>query len=355
MTLRFRSRGLKYFRPRNAGVALVLAASTFAVAGAQGQAASLPVPFPRLVGYLSAPRGSSLGDSIKTLDLSRLTDLNLAFGDPPKCDGICTAQSDTTFSVKGQTDADVDAVITRAHRAGVRVNLSIGGGGGDQMIIQFYNAGLSAALVASLNRYVRAHNFDGVDVDIEDPSNMGAPYATFVSLLTLTMHAEGKTVTGAVAKYLQASIPSSALHQFDFINVMNYSTYANAVASLQFYAQEENIPRNKIVLGVPFFASNADDSKEEDYNTILAAYPNAGKVNLVGGGALDDGQSFYYVGEDTMARETQLGKQYGGIMIWQLLGDAPPPRSLLNVIEKNLATAAHTAGSCPCSDTAQTR
>jgi hypothetical protein len=165
---------------------------------------------------------------------------------------------------------------------------------------------------------------------------MGQPYASFVSLLTLNLHAEGKLVTAAVAKYLQASMPSSALHQFDFINVMNYSSYTNAVTALQFYAQEENIPRDKIVLGVPFFASNALDSKEETYNTILAAYPNAWKVNLVGGGALDDGQGFFYVGEDTMAQETQLGKQYGGIMIWQLLGDAPAPHSLLKVIEKNL-------------------
>jgi chitinase len=43
-----------------------------------------------------------------------------------------------------------------------------------------------------------------------------------------------------------------------------------------------------------------------------------------------------YVGEATMAAETQLGMQYGGVMIWQLAGDAPPPHSLLNVIQSNL-------------------
>jgi hypothetical protein len=37
-----------------------------------------------------------------------------------------------------------------------------------------------------------------------------------------------------------------------------------------------------------------------------------------------------------MAQETQLGKQYGGIMVWHLLGDAAAPHSLLKVIEKNL-------------------
>jgi chitinase len=320
------------------GIALLLAASTLTAASALSQTSPIAATpsTPRLVGYLFAPKGVNLADSIKSLDLSRVTDLNLAFGDPPKCVGTCNVQSDMTFSIKGQLNADIDAVIAAAHAAGVKVFLSIGGGGGDQMIIQFYNAGLSTPLVASLDQYVRAHHFDGVDVDIEDPANMGYPFAKFVSLLTLTLHAEGKLVTGAVAKYLQASMPGSALHQFDFINVMNYSTYADAVVALQFYAQDENVAKDKIVLGVPFFASNAGDSKEEDYNTILEAYPNAWKVNLVGGGALDDGQGFYYVGEDAMAQETQLGKQYGGIMIWHLLGDAPAPHSLLKVIEKNL-------------------
>lgn len=338
MTPRFRFRGLQRSRLQDAGVALLLAASTLAAACAQDQTATMPAApsTPRLIGYLFAPKGVHLSDSIKTLDLSRITDLNLAFGDPPKCDSTCTAQSDMTFSMNGQTDADIDAVIAAAHAAGVKVFLSIGGGGGDQMIIQFYNAGLSAPLIASLDRYIGAHHFDGVDVDIEDPANMGHPYADFVSLLTSDLHAEGKLMTGAVAKYLQGSMPGSALHQFDFINVMNYSSYADAVTALQFYAQDENIPKDKIVLGVPFFASNAGDSKEEDYNTILASYPNAWKVNIVGGGALDDGQGFFYVGEDTMAQETQLGKQYGGIMIWHLLGDAPAPHSLLKVIEKNL-------------------
>jgi chitinase len=324
--------------PQKRGIALLLAVSTITAASVLSQTsppAATPLT-PRLVGYLFGAKGVDLAESIKSLDLSRVTDLNLAFGDPPKCEGTCTAQSDMTFSIKGQQDADVDAVITAAHAAGVKVFLSVGGGGGDQMIIQFYNAGLSAPLVASLDQYIRAHHFDGVDVDIEDPANMGQPFASFVSLLTFDLHAEGKLVTAAVAKYLQASMPGSALHQFDFINVMNYSSYADAVTALQFYAQDENVPKDKIVLGVPFVASNAGDSREEDYNTILSAYPNAWKVNLVGGGALDDGQGFYYVGEDTMAQETQLGKQYGGIMVWHLLGDAAAPHSLLKVIERNL-------------------
>ncbi len=106
-------------------------------------------------------------------------------------------------------------------------------------------------------------------------------------------------------------MPDSALHQFDFISVMNYSSYDAGIAAMRFYLQNKKVPKNEIVLGVPFFATNNDDSKEEDYRTILATYPNAWKVDLVGGGDFDDGQAFHYVGESTMAQETQLGKEYG--------------------------------------------
>jgi GH18 family chitinase len=342
---------------RNTGLTFLLTASICASGSAQEHAAPVPPSpsTPLLVGYLPAQKGISLGDSIKSLDLTRMTDLNLAFGDPPKCDGVCTIQSDMTFSLKGQTDADINAMVATAHAAGVKVLVSIGGGGGDQQIIQFYNAGLSVPLIASLDTFVRAHNLDGVDLDIEDPANMGHSYATFVSALISTFHPEGKLVTAAVAKYLQDSMPSFALHQFDFINVMNYSSYVSATAALQFYAQDMKIPKNKLVLGVPFFGSNSGDTKEEDYSTILASYPNAWKVDLVGGGALDDGQAFHYVGESTMAQETQLGKQYGGIMIWEMMGDAPAPHSLLTVVEKGLEAAAPMPASCPCEEAVETK
>ena len=290
---------------------------------------------PLLVAYFPAYKGDAFNNYASKLDFRKMTHLNLAFGNPPKCEGKCDSHSNMEFSIHGQTDTDITALVSAAHAAGVKVLLSIGGGGGDQMILQFYNAGLSEPLVASLDKYVKAHNLDGVDVDMEDPSNMGAPFATFVKALTDKFHPQGRLVTAAVAKYLQDSMPDSALHQFDFINVMSYSSYSSAVTALQFYSVQKAVPKNKIVLGVPFFAQNSDDSKEEDYAAILAAYPNAWRVDMVGGGAFDDGQAFNFVGEATMTQEIVLAKGYGGVMIWQLMGDAPAPHSLLHLIQNS--------------------
>jgi chitinase len=291
---------------------------------------------PLLVGYFPCYKGGNFSDYANKLDFRKMTHLNLAFGNPPKCEGTCNSQSNMEFAIHGQTDADITALVSAAHAAGVKVLLSIGGGGGDQMILQFYNAGLSEPLVASLDKYVKTHNLDGVDLDIEDPSNMGAPFAVFVKALTDKFHPQGRLVTAAVARYLQDSMPDSALHQFDFINVMSYSSYNAAVTALQFYSVQKLVPKNKIVLGVPFFAQNSDGSKEEDYGAVLAAYPNAWRVDIVGGGAFDDGQAFNYVGEATMAQEILLAKGYGGVMIWQLLGDAAGPHSLLHFIQNSL-------------------
>jgi hypothetical protein len=91
-----------------------------------------------------------------------------------------------------------------------------------------------------------------------------------------------------------------------------------------------------MTLGVPFFAQSADGNIEETYSTVLAAYPDAWQTDVVSGGSLDGGIALYYVGEATMAKETKLGTQYGGIMIWELSQDGLPPHSLLNVIQNNL-------------------
>ena len=283
-------------------------------------------PSPMLVGYLPDYNGS-YADYAKSINFSKMTHVDFAFVDPPQCHGTCTSGSDMTFSL-GQSDQDIATFVTAAHAAGVKVIASIGGGGGDQMIIQFYNAGLSTQLVDSLDTWVTAHDLDGVDLDIEDPSNMGANYGTFTSALIAKFHPEGRVVTAAVASYLQqgGGAPDSALKQFDFLNDMWYSSDVDgATGELQFFVQL-GIPEDRITLGVPFFGQEGNN--EPEYGQILQKYPNAWQSDSTNG--------ISYVGEATMAAETKLGIQYGGIMIWELTGDAPPPHSLLNVIQTNL-------------------
>lgn len=334
-------------RPRPGQVSRLAGAMAAALAclcgcssGTVSTTTSTPAPAaakPKLVAYLPDYH-QSYALYVKSLDFSHMTHLLLAFGHAPLCNGTCTASSDMTITMQQQTDDTIDALVTAAHQAGVKVLVSLGGGdnAGDATFSQFYNAGLSTELAASVNNFVAAHNMDGVDVDIEDTNNMGAPYGDFVHALATVLHPEGKLLSATMAPSMQKAIPDSVLGDCDFINVLTFSTDAQAVSDLQYYAQTKSVPVTKIVLGVPFFGRNADQSILESYAAILAAYPNAWQTDQVSGGSLDGGITLYYVGEATMAEETKLGAQYGGIMIWELTQDAPAPHSLLNIIQTNL-------------------
>ncbi len=291
---------------------------------------------PRLVGYLPDYH-SPYSTYAQTLDFTGITHLILAFGHAPVCNGACTAGSDMTISLR-QNDPNIAALVTAAHTAGVKVLISLGGGDkpGDASISQFYLAGLSAQLADSVDRFVASHDLDGVDVDIEDAPTMGAPYGEFVSALASRMHGEKKLLSVAMAPYLQSGIPDSVLSDCDFINVETYSSDTAAVSDLQYYAVQKTAPADKLVLGVPFFGITPDRSTIMSYSSILAAYPDAWQTDEVSGGSLNNGATFNYLGESTMTKETQLGAQYGGVMVWEISQDAPAPHSLLDVIRKNL-------------------
>jgi chitinase len=291
---------------------------------------------PRLIGYLPDYDGS-YASFATSLNFSKMTYLDICSALPPACGGACTSGSNMAFSL-AQTDADIATLVNAAHAAGVKVMVSIGGGDEtlDDQISAFYNAGLSAQLVSSLDGYVTSHNLDGVDVDFEDPANMGTPYATFVADLIAKEHAGGRVVSAAVANWIQTQgvMTNATLQSFDFINVMVYSNLTDCQNDMAYFASLGE-PVGKMVLGVPFFGQAASGDAET-FATILAAYPNAGASNTVSGGALDGGEAFTYVGDSEMAQETQLGVTYGGVMIWELSQDAAPPNSLLAIIRNNL-------------------
>jgi len=299
-----------------------------------------PNPHPYLVGYLPFYKGLDWVAYAPKIDFNKMTHLNLAFLNPPDCGGPCTAQSDMGLTANKLTDAGIDAIVAAAHAHGTKVLASLGGAGGDKRIMSFYNSGLSEPLAAAIDAYCKKHNLDGVDVDIEQPTQMGVPFTQLVIALVSRLRPEGKLVTTAVAQYIQSAMQDDALKQFDIINVMIYGNYQKAVTAMAYYANEKHVPKEKLTLGIGFFGSGRVNGKgtEINYNILLSNYPNAWAVDTVGGGTYSDGATFNYEGEATVAKETQLGLQYGGAMIWELSGDdSGTPHSILNVIQKNLS------------------
>jgi GH18 family chitinase len=206
---------------------------------------------------------------------------------------------------------------------------SLGGGGGDQSVIARYrDAANIDPLVANLVTFVTTHGFDGADIDIEDPNNLGASYSAFVDKVVQTLRPKGKLVTAAVAQYLQSSMADTTLHQFDFLNVMIYSSYADSVSALTFYANDKQVPKTKLVLGAGFFGSDRNGT-EYAYADIVKSDATAWSRDQ----SQVNGQTVNYTGVASMQKLADYSKAFGGIMFWELSQDTTDVHSLYKVIQ----------------------
>jgi hypothetical protein len=286
--------------------------------GTQGDMAKSVMPSLRVVAYLPNYRGN-YSDWAASINFSKMTHLNLAF-----------ASADTSNGWNmGAADNDVKALVDAAHAAGVKVLPSLGGGGGDQSVIaQYKDAGNVPGLVDNLNQFVAAHNFDGVDIDIEDPSHLGADYTTFVSAVVAKMRPQGKLITAATAQYLQDSMDDSTLHSFDFINIMIYSNYQQSMMDMDYYANTKQVPKLQITLGAAFFGTDSG-GMEYDYSAILAADGSAWSKDQ----AIVNGKTVNYTGMASMKQLADYSKGFGGIMFWELGEDVTDDHSLYKVIQ----------------------
>ena len=270
-----------------------------------------------VVAYLPNYSGS-YSTWAKKLSFDKMTHLNLAFA-------LATSANQWDM---GASDANVKAIVDAAHAAGVKVLPSLGGGGGDQTVLARYNDAASVGpLVDNLDAFVAAHDFDGVDIDIESPENLGAKYSTFVDMVVAKLRPEGKLVTAAVAQYLQDSMSDATLHEFDFVNVMIYSNLSDTMKGATYYAVTKKVPKNLVVLGAGFFGDSGNN--EYSYAQILAADPTAWSKDQ----ATVQGATVHYEGMATMKQIADLSKGFGGIMVWELSEDTTDDHSLFKVIQ----------------------
>src|SRR5882724_7356836 len=294
-------------------------------AGGAAGGTSTGIPDLKVVAYLPNYSGSLTSWAGK-VDFTKMTHLNLAFA---KADG------NNGWSM-GASDADVKAIVDKAHAAGVKVLASLGGGGGDQTVIARYNTPSNIdPLVANLDKFLARLNLDGADVDIESPGNLNGNFATFVSKTVATLHPEGKLVTTAIAQYLiegASSYSDATMKSWDFINVMIYtSKMSDFTNEMNWFTGTKGVAKNKLVNGVGFFGADSGDN-EVTYADIMKADPNAWSKNQT----TVNGKTINYTGVDTMKQLTTFSKGYGGIMFWEYSEDVPGDHSLWKAIQDTL-------------------
>lgn len=320
-------------------VAALLSAS--APANAKGAAVTVPpkVIAPRVVAYV--PNWGDLGAFADTIEYAKVTQLNLAFENP--VDG----QGNLSF------DGSDAVLIAKAHAHHVPVLLSVGGGSAseDKTLRARYSDLLTdpkrAGFVAKIARYVGAHKFDGLDVDLEGPA-IGKDYGAFVHDLARALKPRGKLLTAALSQgYGGDQVPASVFQDLDFVNIMAYdgtgtwapdapgqhSSLAFAQSSVAYWLGR-GLPKAKAVLGVPFYGYGFGDAfrtRDYPYSEIVTSYPGAENADEVG-------KTIWYNGLATITAKAQSvrDQHLAGVMIWSLDSDVQGGRSLLSAINTTL-------------------
>ncbi|MDR1742787.1 MAG: hypothetical protein LBR48_03075 [Dysgonamonadaceae bacterium] len=307
-----------------------------------------------VVGYLPSWKSGF------TPQWDKITHLNLAFG---------------TITQEGTLNASIldgfRNTIGQAHGHGVKVLLSVGGGGeAKYFTTALLDPDLRKKLRDDLQKCVSDYDLDGIDLDYEEwtggQGGIGAEDIPKRAALE-ELYKDLRTALGA-DKLITAAVSGSyddggwgfyncytnSMHQYlDFISIMIYdetgpwsgnttgahSSWSFFEKAIDHWLNNRKLPLEKLVAGVPFYgytflkegdATGATSIAFKDI-IVLSSDLEAYKKDQVG--------LTYYDGTVTMARKATYIREHGlgGIMIWELTQDTDDQeKSLLNVIHSEL-------------------
>jgi GH18 family chitinase len=294
-----------------------------------------------------------------TLQWQKLTHVCLAFG-VPNPDGSLRLKDMDKF----------EQSIDEAHNNKVKVLLSIGGGGTKDFSEAILDTGKRKLLTEDIMKAVKDYNLDGIDIDFEEWEGgyEGANQRDLLKSAALeNLYKElrekagnEKLITAAVSASWDDGSGSwgfyncynSSMYQYlDYVSLMLYnetgywsktnvgqhSTWSYFENTIDYWLKKNNLPKEKLVAGVPFYgwlfksADNAAGAEETAYRDILNSFPNQ-DAHLK-----DNIGLLYYNGMETIQKKAKYirDNNLGGIMIWELTQDTDnADKSLLNVIHE---------------------
>ena len=235
---------------------------------------------------------------------------------------------------------DLQELVTHAEANGVKTFISVGGWGRSRHFSAMAaNPGTRTNFAANLAQYCLDHHLDGADLDWE-PIWSGTDKTNY-SLLVEKLHDEfeplGLTLTVSVSAYGD-EITRRAIGFVDWLNVMAYddtplhhSTFDFALSSLAHW-ENYGAPREKLMLGVPFYGKKANGTGYA-YKYIIDTYHPGPEVDFVGG--------IGFNGIDTIKRKAEyvINNGFRGIMIWEISQDTTDDSSLLTAIKDTIIAA----------------
>ena len=288
-------------------------------------------------GYLPSHRG--LDTTLAAIGVAPYTDIALSFINPDAngrfVNGAAMACMTDRFLVPLPT-ATLHAAVTPVHAGHARAigalagaNLPKCAGDWGQAIAAPNRAATVAALVALAD----AQGLDGLDVDIEADLLArlvkSGEYTPFVRDLGRALHAHHKTLSGTTASYVDGTIPLSSLPFFDRVEVMTYDddVHGTEVATMGQFRSDlyfwlgRGVPRDKLVLGLPFYGHGYGTyNYSYGYRDLATAFGSQ-PGDLIG--QLCATCSYItFNGPATIAQKAALAAaKTSGVMVWEMSDD----------------------------------
>jgi len=293
-----------------------------ATGGAAGSAGAVVLPEPpafKVVGYQPSWAGS-----LANIQFDKLNYVNYAFA---------IEAADGSVALPQPTRALLD-LSSRAHAAGVRVLLSVGGwNDGNDSAFNSLSASPEgrAKFATTLDGYVDQFQLDGIDVDWEFPGpDSAVGFTAMIRELSAKLRPKGKllTIAGAAFRDGAAGVTPESMQYIDLVNIMAYdgdngaghSPFGFAQSALQLWL-DKGVPAAKCIVGVPFYSQPG----YTPYSALVTQNPQAANQDQL------DKQ--FYNGIPTVQAKTTLAMtSAGGIMAWDLSQDARSELSLLSAI-----------------------
>jgi chitinase len=289
----------------------------------------------RIVGYYSMR--SAMTD-FRKFPFKLVTHVNLYFLNPD------------TLGNYNQDFSALEPFIKKAHKKGIKVLFSIGGGGAHPYYHKLLQDDTRGMIVKKLVDIVVSYDLDGLDNDLEH-GDIDENYEDFNVELNAALKVHNKLFTAAVVVTNPDLFSEITLDQFDFVNIMSYdhtgpwrpdkpgphATYQHSTEDIEYFGVKRGIPASEMNLGVPFYGYGfgpelTSKAISMNYRQIVEKYPGSESLDEI---QVEEGKIMYYNGIPTMKKKTQLAKEKaGGIMIWQLGGDAKGKKSLLRAINE---------------------
>jgi GH18 family chitinase len=323
-------------------------------AAAPAQAADRGV----VIGYVAAFKG--LDRQMQQRGLENYTHLDLAFVNPtPAAEvlapgGLACAPAVAEQSAVMVSDAQLRALVVKAHAKGTKVIASLGGAvippcGGDWAVL--LQPPTRAALVRNLAAMVERYDLDGLDIDLEGDLMMrideAGNYTPFVRALAEALHARSKLLTAATGSYEGGMVPDASLPFFDLIGIMAYdavgptwgppggehSPYAQAETDLALWIRR-GVPASRLALGMPFYGRGFGSYRQGWNLADIGAEFGDGQLKADVVGQRCGGCDYItYNGLPTLERKARLAGAWGaGVMVWEVGQDLSDGRAIRHIV-----------------------